>query len=88
MKPAKNTAPAILVASLLTKGAYPDGIVLAASPEHFTPDIKASHSVVVGGLPEVLKCNIVIFGITPTRPDRGFGYPEISEETVEVSAKI
>ena len=84
----KNTAPAILAASLLAMEADPEGIVLVAPSDHFMPDIKAFHSAVVSGLPEVSKGNIVTFGITPTRPDSGFGYLEISEATGDVPVKV
>ena len=84
----KNTAPAILAASLLAMKADPEGIVLVAPSDHFMPDIKSFHSAVVSGLPEVSKGNIVTFGITPTRPDSGFGYLEISEAAGDVPVKI
>ena len=40
----KNTAPAILAASLLAMKADPEGIVLVAPSDHFMPDIKSFHS--------------------------------------------
>ena len=68
--------------------ADPEGIVLVAPSDHFMPDINAFHSVVASGLPEVSKGNIVTFGITPTQPDSGFGYLEISEAAGDVPVKI
>ena len=61
---------------------------MVAPSDNFVPDIKAFHSAVVSGLPEVSKGNIVTFGITPTRPDSGFGYLEISELAGDVPVKI
>ena len=84
----KNTAPAILAASLLVMETDPEGIVLVAPSDHFMPDIKAFHAAVVTGLPEVSNGNIVTFGITPTRPDTGYGYLEISGAVGDVPVKL
>ncbi|MDA9795510.1 mannose-1-phosphate guanylyltransferase/mannose-6-phosphate isomerase [Paracoccaceae bacterium] len=73
----KNTAPAILAASLYAKQKNPDSIVLIAPSDHAIPDIEAFHAAVISGYSKASEGKIVTFGIQPNRPETGYGYMEI-----------
>jgi mannose-1-phosphate guanylyltransferase / mannose-6-phosphate isomerase len=77
----KNTAPAILAASLFAFERDEDAILLVAPSDHVIPDLGAFHSAVLTGLDAVKNRKIVTFGITPTRPETGYGYLELSKLT-------
>lgn len=77
----KNTAPAILAASLYAFEHDEDSILLVAPSDHVIPDVEAFHSAVLTGLGAIKNGKIVTFGITPTRPETGYGYLELSRLT-------
>ncbi|MBC6442318.1 MAG: mannose-1-phosphate guanylyltransferase/mannose-6-phosphate isomerase [Rhodobacteraceae bacterium] len=74
----RNTAPAVLAACLYVKARDPDALVLAAPSDHVIPDTKAFQATVAAGLDRARAGDIVAFGITPTRPETGYGYLELS----------
>lgn len=73
----KNTAPAILAASLYAKQKNPDSIVLIAPSDHAIPDIEAFHAAIISGYSKANEGKIITFGIQPNRPEIGYGYMEI-----------
>ena len=73
----KNTAPAILAASLYAMKQDADAILLAAPSDHIVPDTTAFHDVISNGLKAVDSGKIVTFGISPTRAETGYGYLEV-----------
>lgn len=76
----RNTAPAILAAALYLQSRDPDAIMLVAPSDHVVPDIDGFHEAVHEGLRVVEEKNhLVTFGITPDRPETGYGYLELSE---------
>lgn len=82
---AKNTAPAILAASIFALKNDPDAILLVAPSDHVIPDTDAFHEAVKKGLNEVAGGKLVTFGITPTHPETGYGYLELSRPMDNVS---
>jgi mannose-1-phosphate guanylyltransferase/mannose-6-phosphate isomerase len=82
---AKNTAPAILAASVFTMKNDPDAILLVAPSDHVISDTDAFHRAVKKGLDQVAHRKLVTFGITPTHPETGYGYLELSSNTAVVS---
>ena len=74
----KNTGPAILAASLYALKTDPDAVLLVAPSDHVISDIPEFHVAINLGLSEVKKGNIVTFGITPDRPEMGYGYLELA----------
>ncbi|MTH77538.1 mannose-1-phosphate guanylyltransferase/mannose-6-phosphate isomerase [Paracoccus aestuariivivens] len=72
----RNTAPAILTAALSVAATDPDGLLLVAPSDHVVPDIEAFGRAVDLGVPAAQAGRIVTFGITPTRPETGYGYME------------
>ncbi|WP_199259420.1 mannose-1-phosphate guanylyltransferase/mannose-6-phosphate isomerase [Paracoccus binzhouensis] len=72
----RNTAPAILAAALSAAEQDPDAVLLVAPSDHVVPDADAFGRAVDLGLPAATAGRIVTFGITPTRPETGYGYME------------
>ena len=73
----KNTAPAILAASMYLANENPDAVLLVAPCDHVIPNTTAFHAAVKSGLDQVAKARIVTFGIVPDRPETGYGYLEL-----------
>lgn len=76
----KNTAPAILAASLYAYDINEDAVLLVAPSDHIIPDTPEFHSIVKTGLTSVNEGKMVTFGISPTYPDTGYGYIELSSK--------
>lgn len=75
----RNTAAAILAASIFAAGRDTDAVLLVAPSDHVISDIKAFHEALSLGIDAVSAGKIVTFGITPTRPETGYGYLEVGE---------
>ena len=76
----KNTAPAVLAASLYAFKKNNEAIVLIAPSDHLIPDTASFHKALNKGLDSVKKGNIITFGVKPTRAERGYGYLEIDSD--------
>ncbi len=76
----RNTAPAILAAALLVAERDPDAVLLVAPSDHVVPDAEGFGRAVDLGLSAADAGRIVTFGITPTRPETGYGYMEAEGE--------
>ena len=74
----RNTGPAILAAAIYASKTDPDATILIAPSDHVIPDTLAFHAAISEGLKETVNGRIVTFGITPTRPEIGYGYLELS----------
>lgn len=74
---ARNTAPAILAATLMIHAKDPEAVILAAPSDHVIPQQEAFRAAVRAGLPAVAQGQIVTFGITPTAPETGYGWLEL-----------
>ncbi|WP_062560654.1 mannose-1-phosphate guanylyltransferase/mannose-6-phosphate isomerase [Paracoccus aminovorans] len=72
----RNTAPAILAAALTAAETDPESVLLVAPSDHVVPDAEAFGRAVDLGLPAAQAGRIVTFGISPTRPETGYGYME------------
>ena len=80
---AKNTAAAILAASIFAHAKCKDAVLLVAPSDHVIPDTEAFHMAIKAGLAHVQNQKIVTFGIKPTHPETGYGYLEISTHPVD-----
>ncbi len=86
----RDTAPAILLAALSLADAMEDALMLVAPSDHLIPDTDAFLRAVQGALPDAENGKIVTFGISPDRPETGYGYLELASQpeggkTVELS---
>ena len=74
----RNTAPAALAAALALAVSDPDALMLLAPSDHVIPDAAAFRAAVVAAAPRALAGDFVTMGITPTRPETGYGYLELA----------
>ncbi len=76
---ARNTAAAIAMACL----SVPEEAILYILPsDHYISDEAAFHAALDAALPLAEAGHIVTFGITPTRPETGYGYIQAQGEQV------
>ena len=80
---ARNTAAAILAASIFVQSKDEDAVLLVAPSDHVIPDKTAFHESIKVGLSHVQKLKMVTFGIKPTHPETGYGYLELSTNTLD-----
>lgn len=83
---AKNTASAILAASIFAFRKDQHAVMLVAPSDHSIPNTTAFHKAISSGIPEVFKGNMVTFGVKPSRPETGYGYLELAHETLDQNA--
>lgn len=74
---ARDTAPAILTAALLLAD-DPDAMMLVAPSDHIIGDLPAFLTAVAAGASAAETGVLVTFGVTPERPETGYGYLELS----------
>lgn len=84
----RNTAPAILAASLVALQQNEEAILLVAPSDHVISDVGAFHSAIRKGLKHVSNGKIISFGVSPTRPETGYGYLETSETICDEAFEI
>ncbi len=76
----RNTAPAVLAAALYLQMHAPDAVMLVAPSDHVLPDTEAFHKAVSKGLSAIEdRGNLITFGVTPDRPETGYGYLKLEE---------
>ena len=80
----KNTAPAILVASLHAHNYEPDAVLLVSPSDHVISDTFDFHKAIKMGMKHALAKKMVCFGILPTYPETGYGYIELDDKKLDV----
>ena len=80
---AKNTAAAILAASIFARSRDENSILLVAPSDHVMPDTHDFHAAIAVGLSYIQNQKIVTFGIKPTHPETGYGYLELSKDFLD-----
>jgi mannose-1-phosphate guanylyltransferase/mannose-6-phosphate isomerase len=84
----RNTAPAVLAAALHLATTDPDAILLVAPSDHVVPDSAAFHAAIAQGLKAVEQGRLVTFGITPDRPETGYGYLQLAQRPDGTGAAV
>ena len=74
----RNTAPAVAAAALYAAQSDPNALLLIAPSDSAIPDDAAFRAIVLRGVPAAEAGQIVTFGVTPTRPETGYGYLELT----------
>lgn len=74
----RNTAPALSVAAMIALNAGDDSILLVMPADHVIDNVNAFRSAIAQGIPFAEDSKLVTFGITPTRPETGYGYIRVS----------
>ncbi len=72
----RNTAPAILIASLLAAKKDKDSLLLIMPADHVIDSSEKFREDVNAGIELAKNGNIVTFGVTPDTPNTGYGYIE------------
>lgn len=73
----RNTAPAICLAALAVAEMDREGMLLVLPSDHVLSDEAAFHDAVTAGAEAARAGHLVTFGITPDRPETGYGYIEL-----------
>ena len=73
---AKNTAPAMLAASLI---ADEDDLLLFLPADHYIPDIELFIKTIYKGIDAAINGSIITYGIRPTSAHSGYGYIECDD---------
>ena len=84
----KNTGPAVLAACLYALRQDPQAVLLVTPVDHTIPDKAAFHTAIKRGLVVLPEEKIVTFGISPTRPETGYGYLKCSMAELQFPAPI
>ncbi|MEL6914385.1 MAG: mannose-1-phosphate guanylyltransferase/mannose-6-phosphate isomerase [Pseudomonadota bacterium] len=84
----RNTAPAILAATLTALAEDPDAVLLVAPSDHRIADPGAFGRAAEAGLAAVAEGRMATFGIPPSRPETDFGYLELAEAPTEDPAPV
>ena len=74
----RNTAPAILAAAFWMAQNDPKALMLVAPSDHLIPQADAFRETLQAAVPRAQEGDLVTFGITPTRPETGYGYLELA----------
>ncbi len=75
----RNTAPAVALAALRLAADDPDALMLVMPSDHVIGDVAAFHGAVEAGARAAAADRLVTFGITPERPETGYGYIEAGD---------
>ncbi len=78
----RNTAPAICLAALILSEIDPAGVMLVLPSDHVMADTAAFHAAIDAGAEAARTGALVTFGITPDRPETGYGYLELEGAAV------
>ena len=80
---AKNTAAAILAASIFAHSQDENAVLLVAPSDHVIPSTDDFHTAIKVGLSQVQNQKMVTFGIKPTHPETGYGYLELAKNPID-----
>lgn len=80
----RNTAPAIALAALQCERQFGgDTVMLVLSSDHLVPDVDAFVASASQAFRLAAQGALVVFGVSPTSPDTGFGYVEVEHASRE-----
>lgn len=75
----RNTGPASIIAAAVAGELDPDGLVLLLHADNRVADVTALHAGIAAGAVAAEAGALVIFGVTPTGPETGYGYIRAGE---------
>ncbi|HYP82100.1 mannose-1-phosphate guanylyltransferase/mannose-6-phosphate isomerase [Variovorax sp.] len=83
----RNTAPAIALAALQCEREYGDStVMLVLAADQLIPDVEAFVASASEAFRLAEQGKLVLFGISPTTPETGFGYVEVARAAREPQA--
>ena len=75
----KNTAPAITLAAITALKKLKDPILLVLSSDHYVEDEENFLNVIQKGISYAKQGRLITFGVSPTKPETGYGYIKASK---------
>jgi len=75
----RNTAPAIIAAAICARRRDKDGALLVLPSDHLIEEGELLSSAVQSAKEAAERGRLVTFGVTPTRPESGYGYIQSGE---------
>lgn len=85
----RNTAPAIAFAVFHIQAINPDANIVVAPSDHMVLKTDEFLSVIDKGLHFVKKNPVLLtLGVKPSRPETGYGYIQVSDETIDDVNKV
>lgn len=85
---ARNTAPAIGLATLHVQARDPEGVVAVLPADHHVADVPGFQAVLRRAAEVARTGALVTIGITPTRPETGYGYVQVGERIDGGAARV
>lgn len=84
----RNTAPALTLAALAAIEDGNDPVLVVTPADQTVTDTSAFTSAMQRALTEAANGTIVILGITPDRPETGYGYIQIVQSELDAAAHV
>ena len=84
----KNTAPAVFAAAHHVMKHIGDALLLVMPSDHHIPNYKAFAKMVLTGCAAANDGAVVTFGVTPDRPETGYGYIELEGLTTDLAFTV
>lgn len=75
----RNTAPAIALASLIASNLYNNCLLLILSADHKIKNPEKFKKIIQDGFEYANNGRLVTFGVTPNKPETGYGYIESND---------
>jgi mannose-1-phosphate guanylyltransferase/mannose-1-phosphate guanylyltransferase/mannose-6-phosphate isomerase len=77
----RDTAAAVLTAALMLAEEDPEALMLVAPSDHVIADVAAFHAAIDIAAAAAREGALITFGVTPDRPETGYGYLELPEKS-------
>lgn len=77
----RNTAPAVAIAAMKLLNEGRDELMLILPADHVILNTQAFNKAINKAVPAAEKGEMVLFGITPDKPETGYGYIKIAEKS-------
>ncbi|MBC7438287.1 MAG: mannose-1-phosphate guanylyltransferase/mannose-6-phosphate isomerase [Bdellovibrionales bacterium] len=85
----RNTAPAIALAALACERDHGhDAVMLVLPADHLIPDTESFVANALEAARHAVQGQLVVFGISPTGPETGFGYIEVEKVSRETQPAL
>ncbi|MEN7432862.1 mannose-1-phosphate guanylyltransferase/mannose-6-phosphate isomerase [Chromobacterium sp. TRC.1.1.SA] len=84
----RNTAPALTLAALAAMASGDDPVLVVTPADQMVTDAVAFASATQSAIREAANEAIVILGVTPDRPETGYGYIQIHNANANGSAQV
>ena len=85
---ARNTAPAIGLATLHVQARDPEGVLAVLPSDHHIADVRGFQEVLRRATHLAQTGALVTIGIRPSRPETGYGYVQVGEPIDGVAARV